>query len=87
MFKRKKKNSGRGTVEIQNMGDMKKLISEAQSLMYQLENELQFYKEHKNKLQSLTTRLDSKVKEINNFKFKAKITMDKEETKWDTQQH
>ena len=49
--------------------------------MYQLENELQFYKEHKNKLQSLTTRLDSKVKEINNFKIKAKITMDKEETK------
>lgn len=76
MFKRKKKNSGRAIIEIQNMDDMKKLISESQSLMYQLENELQFYKEHKNKLQSLTTRLDSKVKEINNFKIKTKITME-----------
>lgn len=71
MFKRKKKN-GRVTVEITNMNDMKQLISEAQSLMYQLENELNFYKEHKNKLQSLTTRLDKKVKEVNSFKFKFK---------------
>lgn len=78
MFKRKKK-SGRVTIEITNMNDMKQLISEAQSLMYQLENELNFYKEHKNKLQSLTTRLDTKVKEINGFKPKTKIRMVKEE--------
>ncbi|WHI54200.1 hypothetical protein PYH59_10170 [Mammaliicoccus lentus] len=78
MFKRKKK-SGRATIEITNMNDMKQLVSEAQSLMYQLENELNFYKEHKNKLQSLTTRLDTKVKEINKFKIKAKITRVKEE--------
>ncbi|MEX5937445.1 hypothetical protein [Mammaliicoccus sciuri] len=78
MFKRKKK-SGRVTIEITNMNDMKQLVSEAQSLMYQLENELNFYKEHKNKLQSLTTRLDSKVKEINSFKPKTKIIMDKED--------
>lgn len=78
MFKRKKK-SGRVTIEITNMDDMKQLISEAQSLMYQLENELNFYKEHKNKLQSLTTRLDSKVKEINKFKIKTKVAMAKEE--------
>lgn len=71
MFKRKKK-SGRVTIEITNMNHMKQLISEAQSLMYQLENELNFYKEHKNKLQSLTTRLDKKVKEVNSFKFKFK---------------
>ncbi|MEX5936850.1 hypothetical protein [Mammaliicoccus sciuri] len=77
MFKRKKK-SGRVTIEITNMDDMKQLVSEAQSLMYQLENELNFYKEHKNKLQSLTTRLDSKVKEINSFKPKVKIIRDKE---------
>ncbi|MFP4878665.1 hypothetical protein ACLFLH_06895 [Mammaliicoccus sciuri] len=77
MFKRKKK-SGRVTIEITNMNDMKQLISEAQSLMYQLENELNFYKEHKNKLQSLTARLDSKVKEINSFKPKAKIIKYKE---------
>ncbi|MCJ1785222.1 hypothetical protein [Mammaliicoccus sciuri] len=77
MFKRKKK-SGRVTIEITNMNDMKQLVSEAQSLMYQLENELNFYKEHKNKLQSLTTRLDSKVKEINSFKPKAKIIKYKE---------
>lgn len=77
MFKRKKK-SGRVTIEITNMNDMKQLVSEAQSLMYQLENELNFYKEHKNKLQSLTTRLDSKVKEINSFKPKVKIIRDKE---------
>lgn len=80
MFKRKKK-SGRVTIEITNMDDMKQLVSEAQSLMYQLENELNFYKEHKNKLQSLTTRLDSKVKEINSFKPKVKIIRDKE-NKW-----
>ncbi|UXV31910.1 hypothetical protein [Mammaliicoccus sciuri] len=78
MFKRKKK-SGRVTIEITNMDDMKQLVSEAQSLMYQLENELNFYKEHKNKLQSLTTRLDSEVKEINSFKPKTKIIMDKED--------
>ncbi|MBO3076707.1 hypothetical protein J5E42_04170 [Mammaliicoccus vitulinus] len=78
MFKRKKK-SGQVTIEITNMNDMKQLISEAQSLMYQLENELNFYKEHKNKLQSLTTRLDKKVKEVNNFKFKAKFMLVKEE--------
>lgn len=77
MFKRKKK-SGRVTIEITNMNDMKELISEAQSLMHQLENELNFYREHKNKLQSLSTRLDSKVKEINGFKPKTKIIMDKE---------
>ncbi|MDT0711038.1 hypothetical protein RM614_07775 [Mammaliicoccus sciuri] len=75
MFKRKKK-SGQVTIEITNMSDMKRLISEAQSLMYQLENELNFYKEHKNKLQSLTTRLDSKVKEINKFKIKTKSSLD-----------
>jgi len=75
MFKRKKK-SGRVTIEITNMNDMKQLVSEAQSLMYQLENELNFYKEHKNKLQSLTTRLDSKVKEINKFKIKTKTKFD-----------
>ncbi|WP_323705398.1 hypothetical protein [Mammaliicoccus sciuri] len=78
MFKRKKK-SGRVTIEITNMDDMKQLISEGQSLMYQLENELNFYKEHKNKLQSLATRLDSKVKETNSFKPKAKIIRYKEE--------
>ena len=75
MFKRKKK-SGRVTIEITNMNDMKQLVSEAQSLMYQLENELNFYKEHKNKLQSLATRLDSKVKEINKFKIKTKTKFD-----------
>lgn len=75
MLKRNKKK-GRVVVEITNMDDMKQLISEAQSLMYQLENELNFYKEHKNKLQSLTTRLDSKVKEINKFKIKTKTKFD-----------
>ncbi|UXU83325.1 hypothetical protein MUA77_10985 [Mammaliicoccus sciuri] len=78
MFKRKRKHTYKATLEIQNMDDMKQLVSEAQSLIYQLENELSFYKEHKNKLQSLTTRLDSKVKEINSFKPKAKIIRYKE---------
>ncbi|MEX6014808.1 hypothetical protein [Mammaliicoccus sciuri] len=78
MFKRKKK-SGRVTIEITNMDAMKQLVSEAQSLMYQLENELNFYKEHKNKLQSLSTRLDTKLKEINGFKPKTKIRMGKED--------
>lgn len=75
MLKRNKKK-GRVVVEITNMDEMKRLISEAQSLMYQLENELNFYKEHKNKLQSLATRLDKKVKEINKFKIKTKSTLD-----------
>lgn len=79
VFKRKRKHTYKATLEIQNMNDIKQLVSEAQSLMYQLENELNFYKEHKNKLQSLTTRLDSKVKEINKFKIKTKVTMNKED--------
>ena len=70
MFKRKKKHNFKARLEIQNMDEMKQLISEAQSLMHQLENELNFYKKHKNKLKSLTTKLDKKVKDINEFQFK-----------------
>lgn len=72
MFGRKKNKKVK--VEIQtNLGEFKELIREAESLLDQLQNQTNLYKRYHRKLKSLSAKTDNKLKEINNFKFKAKV--------------